>query len=206
MTCSSRFNRHNPSAIPTRSAVRHARLGPQQYTPSMDAWITLFPIFVSTALGAGVAFASDRLAGRRKEKLAEETAINSLMLDLAAKRALALNPNSRWAPGAAERIVDSVNHMRGIVREARMSLRPRSRYLPPLRDMARACNTFLEEAEFVDNIPTPEHLGNLAKAMRVSAAALHDMNPHHIVGDLPGSYALAHHVGQDAQMRLRETE
>jgi hypothetical protein len=151
-------------------------------------------IVVGTFLGAAVALSSDLLVKRYEAKLKEETAINNLLLDLAAKRSLASDANIVWAPGAGARIVESVNHTRGLVRETRLNLLPRSRFLAPLRRMARACATFMEQTEYYDDEPRMEDLAELRRALRIEAAAIHRINPRRIVNDQPGDFALSREI------------
>lgn len=150
-----------------------------------------FLLVIGTFLGAAVALGSDLLIKRREEALREEAAINNLLLDLAAKRSMAPDVNIVWAPGAGGRITDSVNHTRGLIRDTRLVLRPRSSYLAPLRRMARACATFLEQTEYHEDGPRMADLDELRKALREEAEAIHQIKPNRIVSELPGDFALS---------------
>jgi hypothetical protein len=157
--------------------------------------IDLLSIFVATFLGAGAAFLSDRLLKRRDSLLAEEAAINNLLIDLAAKRAFAPDSNVRWARGAGGRILDSANHARGLVRTTRMALRPRSKFLEPLMNMVLACNTFIEQAEYrKGGMPTGEDLATFTAEMQREARNIVEIRPHRVVGYAPGSLALSQRV------------
>lgn len=152
----------------------------------MDFFGTAF----STFLGAAVALAADRLTKMQEAKLTEEAAVNSLILDLAAKRAFLVGPDWDWAPGEVKRVVDSVHHTRTLVRDARVALTPRSRYLPALREMSRACNVFLELSERDDDERLKSALQRLSDDLRSQVAALHGLRPDRIYPDSPGSFAL----------------
>lgn len=150
----------------------------------------LFAIAFSTFLGAAVALAAERLTRIYDARLTEEAAINSLILDLAAKRAFLVADDWIWADGEMSRVVGSIRHARLLVRDARLMSQPRSRALPHLRNMARACNTFLEASEREDNEALKSALKLLAKTMSREVQALHALRPNRILPDAPGSYAL----------------
>lgn len=147
-------------------------------------------IAISTFLGAAVALAADRLTKRRDEELKEEAALNSLILDLAAKRAFLAGANWTWLPGEIGRVVGSIEHARTLIRDARRDLRPRSHALPLLREMTRACNTFLETSERADDRGTIEALALLGTKLASHVESLHKLNPRRIYADSPGSFAL----------------
>lgn len=147
-------------------------------------------IAFSTFLGAAVALAAERLGRRHDAKLQEEAAINNLILDLAAKRAFAVADDWVWTKGEVRRVVDSVFHARGLIRDARLALRPRSRALPHLRKMARACNTFLERSERDDDLRLKSALRALSDDVSTEVQALHSLRPERVLADAPGSFAL----------------
>ena len=150
----------------------------------------LFLIAFSTFLGATVALAAERLTRRYDEKLKEEAAINSLILDLAAKRAFLVSDDWLWADGEMERVVGSISHARTLVRDARLASRPRSKALPHLRRMTRACNTFLEWSERADDESLKGALKELTAKMSSEVQALHSLRPNRIAADSPGSFSL----------------
>src|SRR4029450_1131735 len=124
-----------------------------------------FTIAFSTFLGAAVALAAERLARAYDARLHEEAAINNLILDLAAKRAFLVGDDWVWADGELTRVVDSIPQARTLMRDARVALRPRSRALPHLRQMTRACNTFLELSEREDDKRVKRALKGLSVEM-----------------------------------------
>ncbi|WP_370288204.1 hypothetical protein [Nocardioides sp.] len=144
---------------------------------------------LSTFLGAAVALSSSSLGQRRASKLAEEAAINSLILDLSAKRAFVVSDDWSWRDGEIDRIQGSVSHSRQLIRETRTSLRPRSKALPILRSMTRSCNLFLEIHEDGDTERTKQALITLSSEMTKHVTALSKLSPHYY-GDRPGSAAL----------------
>jgi hypothetical protein len=150
----------------------------------------LFAIAFSTFLGAAVALAAERLTRLYDARLKEEAAINSLILDLAAKRAFLVTGDWLWADGELSRVVGSISHARTLVRDARLASRPRSKALPHLRRMARACNTFLESSERVDDESLKAALKALTAKMSSEVQALHSLRPNHIAADAPGSFSL----------------
>ncbi len=147
-------------------------------------------IAFSTFLGAAVALVADRLTGRYNAKLREEAAINNLILDLASKRAFLFGGNWDWGEGEVARVVGSVHHARRLIREARGSLMPRSKGLRILREMTRACNTFLEHAERDDDQSLKSALAQLSRDISHQVAMLHALAPSRILDDEPGSFAL----------------
>ncbi|MGW5237695.1 hypothetical protein ACWEOW_02040 [Monashia sp. NPDC004114] len=149
-----------------------------------------FAIAFSTFLGAAVALLAERLTRRRDARLREEAAINNLILDLAAKRAFLVNDDWVWADGEPSRVVDSIFHARTLIREARISLMPRSRALPHLRSMARACNTFIELSEREDDQGLKKALMRLTEELTIEVRQLFALEPRRHFGDLPGSFAL----------------
>lgn len=150
----------------------------------------LFAIAISTFLGAAVALAADRLTRRHDAKLSEEAALNSLILDLAAKRAFIVTDDWAWAPGEVERVVGSIRNARSRVREARLACRPRSSALSHLRNMTRACNTFLEYSERDSDEAVKAALKSLTSKVSKEVQALHELRPTRILDDAPGSFAL----------------
>ena len=119
---------------------------------------------------------------------------NNLLIDLAAKRSLADDAKIVWAPGAGDLIVESVNHTRGLVRDARLTLLPRSKYLAPLRRMACACAIFMEQTGYHDNGPRKADLTELGQALRAEPEAIQRIKPERIVSDLPGDFALSREI------------
>ncbi len=152
----------------------------------MDLIFTAF----STFLGAAVALTADRLTKLHDTKLAEEAAVNNLILDLASKRAFLTGGDWVWADGEVQRVVNSIHHTRTLIRDARLALRPRSRFLAPLREMSRACNAFLERSEREDGGNSKAALKDLADHMKRQVDALHEANPKRILHDDPGKLAL----------------
>jgi len=150
----------------------------------------LFAIAISTFLGAAVALLAERLTRRHDAKLMEEAALNSLILDLAGKRAFIVSDDWVWAGGEMKRVVGSVKHARLLIREARLACRPRSSALPHLRKMARACNTFLEHSERENDEAMKIALKSLTSKISSEVQALHEVRPARILGDAPGSFAL----------------
>ena len=106
----------------------------------------LLAVAFSTFLGAAVALAADRLTRLRDGKLKEEAAVNNLIMDLAGKRSFLTADDWTWGDGEIGRVVASIFDARGLIKDARMSARPRSPVLPHLRQMTRLCNTFIEAA------------------------------------------------------------
>lgn len=145
---------------------------------------------ISTFLGAAVALGADRLNQRREATLAEEKAINNLILDLASKRAFRVGPDWELTEGEMGRIVDSVQHARALVRDARLALQPRSRFLHPIRNMGRECNEFLEKSERQGDESLKTALEELSLQLADEVAALEAVRPKRILGDRPGSFAL----------------
>ncbi|MEZ3157609.1 hypothetical protein AB1K56_11835 [Microbacterium sp. BWR-S6Y] len=152
--------------------------------------------FLAAALGAGAALFTGWLTSRREATAKEQAAVNNLLLDLAAKRAFALDPNADWAPGAGPRILESVNHTRTLIRAARAELSSTSEFLAPLRMMMLACNTFVEQAEYQGNEPTPADLDRLVRELRAEAQVLHHKRPKKIVPDAPGSMAVSRRISR----------
>lgn len=149
-----------------------------------------FTIAFSTFLGAAVALAAQRLTEAQKAKRQEEAAINNLILDLAAKRAFVVAGDWDWEDDEVRRVVGSVMHARDMVRETRLVARPRSRALPHLQQMTRACNTFIEWSEQVGREELKAPLKLLATEVGTEVGSLHRLNPSHILDDRPGSLAL----------------
>lgn len=147
-------------------------------------------IAFSTFFGATVAFLAERLTHARAAKLAEEAALNNLILDLAGKRAFLVSDGWKWADGEMAGVVESVRHVKSLIRDARLDLRPRSRALPCLRQMGRACNTFLESSKRDDEGKVVEALKTLKEALSKEVTALHSISPKRILDDQPGSGAL----------------
>ncbi|HEY4268382.1 MAG TPA: hypothetical protein VGM94_09350 [Galbitalea sp.] len=147
-------------------------------------------IAFSTFFGAAVAFLADRLTRARDSRLDEEAALNNLILDLAAKRAFAVSDDWSWAQDEMSRIVKSVEHSRNLVREARLRLRPRSKALPFLRQIVKACNAFLERSERDSDDDLKKSLTILTAAVTREVDALHAQNPRRILSDAPGSASL----------------
>ena len=144
----------------------------------------------STFLGAAVALGADRLTRLHDMRLAEEKAVNNLILDLAAKRAFLAADDWEWGDGEVQRVVDSVFHSRTLVRDARLALTPRSRFLAPLREMSRACNVFIERSEREDDHSLKGALKDLAGQLTRQVEALHEVHPKRILDDHPGSFSL----------------
>ena len=76
-----------------------------------------------------------------------------------------------------------------LIRETRLAAQPRSRALPHLQQMTRACNTFLEWSERVDREELKAPLRRLATAVDSEVDSLHGLDPRHILDDRPGSLA-----------------
>jgi hypothetical protein len=149
-----------------------------------------FTIAFSTFLGAAVALAAERLTRAYDARLKEEAAINNLILDLAAKRVFLVADDWAWADGEVGRVVGSVFQARTLIRDARVALRPRSRALPYLRQMGRACNIFLEWSERGDDQRLKRALKELSADLSAAVQGLHLLRPGRILGDAPGSSAL----------------
>lgn len=149
-----------------------------------------FVIAFSTFLGAAVALAAERLTRLHDARLREEAALNSLILDLAAKRSFLVSDDWVWADGEMERVTESIRHARSLIRDARLSSRPRSSALPHLRKMARACNTFLESSERENTEILKVALKSLTSRISAEVQALHKLRPERILADAPGSFAL----------------
>ena len=147
-------------------------------------------IAFSTFFGAAVALLGDRWTRNREARLREESAINNLIMDLAAKRAFLAGGEWDWAPGEMVRVVESILHARLLIRDARLALRPRSSALKHLRQMTRACNTFLEMSEREDDQHLKVALQSLVAEMIIEVSALHSLKPRRILNDAPGSSAL----------------
>lgn len=130
-----------------------------------------------------------RLTLARDAKLAEEAAVNNLILDLAAKRAFLVGDTRTWADGELKGVVDSIFHARALMRDARLALRPRSKALPHLRRMAQECNTFIERVERDQN-DAVSALKVLSLAIADEIEQVHRLRPRRILGDKPGSAAL----------------
>ena len=148
-------------------------------------------IAFSTFFGATIAFLADRLSQARAAKLAEEAALNNLILDLAGKRAFLVSEGWKWADGEMPGVVESVRHVKTLIRDARLGLRPRSPALTCLRQMGRACNTFLESSKRDNLDDVVAALNALKAALSREVTALHSISPKRILDDQPGSGALA---------------
>ena len=122
--------------------------------------------------------------------LREEAAINNLILDLSAKRAFLVSDDWIWVKGEMSRVVDSIHHARTLVRETRLQIRPRSKALPHLRQMARACNSFLESSERDSDRQVKASLRQLTSALSAEVESLHALRPRRILSDPPGSASL----------------
>lgn len=152
-------------------------------------------VLLAALVGAALAILTDRILKKRDAHNAEAAAINKLLYDLAAKRAFAMTLDVPWPKGNAERILGSVNHARTLIRETRVLLQPRSRFLDPLRAMTLACNTFIEQAEYrPSEVPTPEDVQLLSAQVKHEAERLRSIRPRRIVAALPGSLALSPNV------------
>lgn len=149
-----------------------------------------FTIAFSTFLGAAVALAAQRLTAAQDAKRQEEAALNNLILDLAAKRAFVVAEDWHWTEDEVGRVVGSIKHARDLIRDARLASQPRSRALPHLQQMTRACNTFLEWSERVDRERLKAALRRLAAEVSSEVDAIHRLHPRHILDDAPGSLAL----------------
>jgi hypothetical protein len=147
-------------------------------------------IAFSTFFGAAVALLAERLTRARDAKLEEEAALNNLILDLAAKRAFVVSDDWAWAEGEMKRIVDSVHHSRALVREARLRIRPRSKAMPYLRQMVKACNAFLERSERDSDDEMKDSLKVLTASLKSQVEALHSVSPKRLLSDAPGSASL----------------
>lgn len=147
-------------------------------------------IAFSTFFGAAVALLAERLTRRHDAKLREESALNNLIIDLAAKRAFMTRDDWEWAEGEVGRVTDSIFGARDLVRDARMSLRPRSQALPHLRNMTTACNTFLQMTEQLSEPQLKGARENVAAEMNRQVQALHALDTKRILNDAPGSAAL----------------
>jgi hypothetical protein len=154
-------------------------------------------IAFSTFFGATVALIAERFSRARDARHREEAALNNLILDLAAKRAFLVSTDWTWADGEIDRVVSSVHHARTLIREARLQLRPRSKALPQLRQMGRACNSFLESSERESDEELKRALRNLTAALTVEVDALHSLNPSRILSDAPGSASLPETVREE---------
>lgn len=148
--------------------------------------IDVLTVAFSTFLGAGVALLVERLTRRRDAKLKEEAALDNLILDLAAKRAFVVTDEWDWADGEPERVEGSIRHARILVRDARLQLRPRSKALDPLREMGKACNSFLEHSERDSDEQLKKSLVALTAAMTKEVENLHAIGPKGMVADKPG--------------------
>lgn len=148
--------------------------------------IDVLTVAFSTFFGAGVALLVERLTRRRDAKLKEEAALNNLILDLAAKRAFVVSDEWEWADGEPERVEGSIRHARILVREARLQLRPRSKALSPLREMGKACNSFLEHSERDSDKQLKKSLVALTVAMTKEVENLHATRPKRMFADKPG--------------------
>ena len=149
-----------------------------------------FAIAFSTFLGAAVALVAERWSRAYEARRQEEAAINNLVLDLAAKRAFLADDDWEWADGEKKRVVDSVLDARTLIRDARIASRPRSKALPYLQQMGRACNSFLESSEREDGEGLKSALRRLIKDVSGEVQALHSLRPDRILADAPGSSAL----------------
>jgi hypothetical protein len=89
---------------------------------------------------------------------------------------------------AAERLTRA--HDARLREDARAALTPRSRALPHLQQMTRACNTFLERSEREDEQRLKDALRGLAVEMSGEVQALHHLQPRRILDDRPGSLAI----------------
>jgi len=158
------------------------------------AWSDVLLAFLAAFLGASLGLLTGWLTRRREAYLKEEVAVNNLLLDLAAKRAFAVDRTVNWAPGAGGRIQESVNHTRTLIRDARLSLRPRSEFLEPIRMMMLSCNTFIEQSEYRAGGPTASDLERLTNEVRAEARMMHAVRPKRIVDDEPGTLAVSRRV------------
>lgn len=149
-----------------------------------------FTIAFSTFLGAAVALTAQRLTAAQDARREEEAALNNLILDLAAKRAFLVAADWDWTDDEVSRVVGSIQHARDLIRDARLASRPRSRALPHLQQLTRACNSFLEASERVDRERLKGALRRLAEEAASEIHSLHRLDPRRILNDPPGSLAL----------------
>ncbi|MBN9225470.1 MAG: hypothetical protein ABS63_08665 [Microbacterium sp. SCN 70-27] len=145
-------------------------------------------------LGAAGAFVSDMLLDRGRAIREEEAAVNDLLVDLSVKRALIIDRDAEWAPGASERVVESVMDARRLISEARRRLRPGSNLREPLRKMSLACATFLEQVEYQRDGATTAEVATLTQALRGQAATMRRLRGSKIVEDSPGDVHYTHTI------------
>ncbi|MFE4230340.1 hypothetical protein ACFRJ8_20890 [Arthrobacter sp. NPDC056886] len=116
----------------------------------MDFWEQIAIGFIGTVAGAAVALLSSWFAGRSQAHSKEAAALNGLLLDLSLKRALSVGtPRIADLQATAAdlgRCKESVLDTRGLLRDARLQLRPNSGAFDHLARMAGACNLFLHKA------------------------------------------------------------
>lgn len=115
----------------------------------MEFWQQLISTLVGAFAGAGAALCAGYLVRRREARDKEESALNSLLLDLQFKRALALvepMPSEATESQDSKRCSNSVLHSRELIREARIQLRPKSPAFENLARMSAACNSYLQSA------------------------------------------------------------
>jgi hypothetical protein len=144
-------------------------------------------VVISVFLGALAGLAANALTRERQSYLQEEAAINNLIFELASKRALAVEPGVKWAPGSRKRTVVSIIHTRALLSDARRELRPRSEFFAHIQSMIVACNTFLEQSEFRKGGPLEAHQLRLSTRLREAAWQLHQLRPERISFTPPGS-------------------
>jgi hypothetical protein len=116
----------------------------------MDFWEQIAIGFIGTLAGAAVALLSSWLARRSEAQSKEAAALSGLLLDLSLKRALKVTTPGYANPQATAadfgRCRESVFNTRGLLREARLQLRPNSGAFENLARMAGACNLFLHKS------------------------------------------------------------
>ena len=116
----------------------------------MDFWEQIAIGFIGTVAGAAVALLSSWFGGRSQAHSKETAALNGFLLDLSLKRALHVGTpriaDLQTAVADLGRCKESVLDTRGLVRDARLQLRPKSGAFDHLARMAGACNLFLHKA------------------------------------------------------------
>ena len=118
----------------------------------MDLLETFPATFIGAFLGTFAAFLSERVLRMSDAIAVQAAALNNLITDLHLRRALTpITPRTVPAGPNDDRkfATDAVLQIRNGIREARLSLRPRSATeFQVLVDMSSACNRYLENVQY----------------------------------------------------------
>ncbi|ARJ04870.1 hypothetical protein GCM10010988_35290 [Cnuibacter physcomitrellae] len=152
---------------------------------------------ISVAGGALIALAVERWRGRRSERLTEVSALRLLIVEIAARRALAHDFTAppltldRADPSSdLNSAVRSIRLLRKDVRAARAELRAASSAWGELDEMVAACNVFIEATEAHPQDLAVE-VDRLRSRLEAAVRGLVALYPDALELRLPGSMAYA---------------